>query len=214
MKRMKLSIHGVLFSIIFFLVSGCSTNKFKSRWTTELAPESFTVVFETTKGNIEIEVERKLSPKAVDRFYQLTKHSYFTDNYFYRTIPEFVAQFGSYDTVVYNAWDNIKVPDEPVIQGNYRGTISFGRSGKESRGTDLYINLVDNNRLDTLYYDGVRGFPTFGKITNGLDILDKLYSGYGRQSMDSIELMYTNMEAFSKHFPKLDKINKAYITAN
>lgn len=194
------------FALIF--ITACSSSKFKSSWTKLEAPETFTTKFQTSKGDFEVQVERKLSPKAVDRFYQLVKTRYFDNILFYRVNPGFVAQFGGNDSVIYNSWNRYKIPDETVLQGNEKGTLSFARGGKESRGTDLFINLRDNNRLDTLDYNDVKGFPTFGKVTKGMDILATLHDGYSDATMNNLNLMYSNLEAFLKKYPKLDTIYK------
>ncbi len=185
--------------------------KFKPEWTTEPSPETFAATFETTKGTFEIEVERNLSPKAADRLYQLVKHGYYDNAIFYRVVPGFVAQFGNTDTLVMNQWRKVKIPDEPVIQGNVRGTVSFARSGKETRDLELFINLNDNPVLDTLDFEGVKGFPTFGKVTKGMETVEKLYSGYGETTMSN-ENLYLNPSGFLQTYPKLDKIIKAYLT--
>ena len=199
--------------IALFIISfiGCSPAIFKASWTKEIAPETFTTRFETTKGSFDIKVTRRFSPKAVDRFYQLVKHRYFDDGIFYRVNPGFVAQFGSSDSTKYNRWNSIKVPDEKVLQGNQRGTLSFGRGGKETRTTDLFINLRDNSRLDTLFYNGVKGFPTFGEVVNGMQVVDSLHNGYADTTMANLDLMYEDKAAFLKKYPKLDMITKVYL---
>lgn len=199
----------LLISIILFI--GCSPKLFKKSWANEIAPENYNTRFETSKGIFDIEVNRKLSPRAADRFYQLVKHHYFDDGIFYRVNPGFVAQFGNSDTLTSNALSIIAVQDEPVIQGNDKGTLSFGRGGKESRSTDLFINLENNNRLDTLNYNEVKGFPTFGKVTKGMEIVESLYSGYADTTMDSLNLMYDNRKEFLKLFSQLDIIQKVYL---
>ncbi|MDT0622453.1 peptidylprolyl isomerase [Croceitalea vernalis] len=193
---------------IFVLIIACSSSKFKTSWTKIEAPETFKTEFKTSKGIFTVEVERKLSPKAADRFYQLVKTRYFDTILFYRVNPGFVAQFGSNDSVIYKAWNSYKIPDEPVLQGNNKGTLSFARGGKESRGTDLFINLRDNHRLDTLYYNDVTGFPTFGKVTNDMEVLEALYDGYADTTMDTLNLMYKDLNAFIKKYPNLDTIYK------
>ena len=193
---------------LLILFSACSTPKFKSSWTKIEAPESFTTKFETSKGDFLVKVERKLSPKAVDRFYQLVKTKYFNNILFYRVNPGFVAQFGGNDSLIYTSWNRYKIPDEPVLQGNDKGTLSFARGGKESRGTDLFINLRDNNRLDTLHYNDVTGFPTFGIVTKGMEVLEALYSGYADTTMNNLALMQKDLNAFIKKYPKLDTIYK------
>lgn len=192
--------------IILVFVVSCSSSKFKSSWAKTIAPETFTTKFETSKGDFEVKVERKLSPKAADRFYQLVKTRYFDNILFYRVNPGFVAQFGGHDSVVYNAWNRYKIPDEPVLEGNAKGTLSFARGGKESRGTDLFINLRDNHRLDTLHYNDVTGFPTFGKVTSGMEVLEALNDDYADTTMETLDLMYKDLKGFIKKYPKLDTI--------
>ncbi len=198
----------IIVFVLLMLFLGCSTSKFKSSWAKPIAPETFTTKFETSKGDFVVKIERKLSPKAVDRFYQLVKTSYFDNILFYRVNPGFVAQFGGNDSVIYTNWNRYKIPDEPVLQGNNKGTLSFARDGKDSRGTDLFINLKDNNRLDTLHYNDVTGFPTFGKVTQGMEVLEALYSGYADTTMNDFDLMLKNLNAFIKKYPKLDTIYK------
>lgn len=200
-------------SIAFLLTLfiGCSPAIFKSKWTKEVAPETYIARFETTKGVFDVEVKRKWSPKAVDRFYQLVKYKYYDNGVFYRVIPEFVAQFGNSDTTKLYAWSRFKVPDEKVILGNIKGTLSFGRSTKDTRGTALYINLSDNSRLDTLNYNDVVGFPAFGKVIKGMDVVTDIYSGYESSSASKTDLLYSDRKKYFEEFPKLDIIQKAYL---
>lgn len=195
----------------FLLILGCSPKIFNMKWTKEIAPENYTTRFETSKGNFEILVDRRLSPKAADRFYQLVKHDFFNNSLFYRVNPGFVAQFGGNDSIAYKKWNAVKVPDEKVLQGNTRGALSFARGGKETRTTDVFINLGDNSRLDTIFYNDVTGFPSFGKVTKGMDVVEELYSGYSDTTMDHFELMLMNRVAFQNKFPELDVIKKAYL---
>lgn len=197
----------ILLPILFF---GCQDSKFQKEWTDEIAPETFTAKFETTKGDFEIEVERKLSPKAADRLYQLIKHGYYNEAIFYRVVDGFVAQFGNTDTIAMNQWRAVRIPDEPVILGNKKGTVSFARFGKDTRDLELFINLKDNEVLDTLQFEGVTGFPALGNVTKGMETVEKLYSGYGEQTMDD-ENLYANPKAFYQKYPKLDLIKKAYL---
>jgi len=197
-------------SLLFLLiiVFGCKEQDFNPQWTVEQAPPKFSARFETTKGDFDIEVTRNLSPKAADRLYQLIKHGYFDNGIFYRVVPGFVAQFGNTDTLMMNQWRKVRIPDEPVRQSNTRGTISFASSGKDSRDLELFINLKDNATLDTININGVKGFPSFAKVTKGMETVDHLYSGYGEQTMNDANL-YLNRPVFYQAFPKLDLIRKA-----
>jgi peptidyl-prolyl cis-trans isomerase A (cyclophilin A) len=193
------------------LLSSCSKPFFSGKWTKETAPETFLARFETTKGNFDLEIKRELSPAGADRLYQLVKHGFFDSVVFYRVVPKFVAQFGTSDTTREKAWSKYKLPDEEVKTSNARGTISYARGGKETRGTVLFINLVDNPRLDTINYNGVKGFPVLGKVVEGMNTVDSLYNGYGGTTMNQLDTMYRNKEAFFKKFPKLDMVKKAYL---
>lgn len=174
------------------------------------APETFTAKFVTTKGDFEVQVERHYSPHGADRFYRLLKSGYFDNTAFYRVVPGFVVQFGNTDTLALKKWEDPKVPDEEVKLGNTRGTISFARGGKETRAADLFINLQDNTRLDTILYEGVRGFPAFGRVIKGMETVGRLYGGYGDATMEDPNL-YANPALFRKAFPELDTIKKAYV---
>jgi peptidyl-prolyl cis-trans isomerase A (cyclophilin A) len=198
-----------VFLMVVFL--SCSKPGFKPEWTKEQAPAVFTARFETTKGDFETEIRRRYSPKAADRFYQLIVHGYYDNAIFYRVVPDFVAQFGNTDTLEMNHWRHFKVPDEPVLLSNKKGTISFAREGKDSRDLELFINLANNPKLDTLDFEGVRGFPAFGKVTKGMETVESLYSGYGEQTMENYENLYLNRTLFYRNYPKLDLIKKAYI---
>ena len=192
MKQLTLA----LFTLI--TLSACTTNKtgFNKKWTTKQAPENFVARFETTKGNIDIEIERKLSPKAVDRFYQLVKYNFFEDGTFYRVVPNFVAQFGNTDTIVSNQWKKTIIEDEPVIAGNNKGALSFARAGKNTRDLDLFINLKDNHRLDT--------------IVGGMNIVESLYNGYSGETMKDEEI-FNSTKLMRERYPKLDRILNAKI---
>lgn len=89
--------------------------------------------------------------------------------------------------------------------------MSYARSGRETRGSTLFINLKDNQRLDTLKAGGVVGYPPFGKVINGMDVVDSLYAGYEGKTMSKLDTLQKYPALFMKQFPKLDKINKAYI---
>lgn len=201
------------FLVFLTIIIGCKKSQFKSEWTSEQSPEIFSARFETTKGDFEIEVHRSWSPKAVDRIYQLIKHGYYDNAIFYRVVPGFVAQFGNTDTLVMNHWKSVKIPDEKVIQNNKRGTIAFARAGKETRDLEIFINLEYNSGLDTLDFEGVKGFPVLGNVTKGMEVVDKLYSGYGDNTMTDANL-YVNRGLFYQSFPKLDLIKKAYLVEN
>ena len=203
----------ILFLLIVVGISSCSHKVFKKKWTTSKAPEMFKARFETTKGNFDIIAQREWSPQGVDRLYQLIKSGFYTDIAIFRVVPNFVAQFGIHnDSILTNSWSKYKIDDENVVVKNDSMTIAFARDGVRSRTTQIFINLKNNNRLDVLDYNGVKGFPVIAKITSGKENILNFYDKYGDKlgrKQDSINL-YGN--AFlKKNYPEVDYITKAYI---
>ena len=198
-----------LFLCAIMLLS-CSRAVFKEKWINQKAPEQFSVLFETSRGNFEAEFTREWSPLAVDRVYAQFKHGFYNDILFYRVRPKYVAQFGADDSVKAKLWSKYRVPDEPVLKPNQRGVISFARSGKETRSHDLFINLQNNSpRLDTLMASGVKGYPPMGIVTHGMEVVDSLYTGYGDTVFKKYDTLLRNKKAFLESFPKLDVLKKA-----
>jgi peptidyl-prolyl cis-trans isomerase A (cyclophilin A) len=170
------------------------------------APSEFSVEFNTTKGNILVEVKRENSPLAVDRFYYLVKNNYYNYNRFFRVLPNFVVQWGMRGVpIIDKAWENLGIEDEPVKLSNTKGTISFARAGVNSRSNQLFINLGDNIRLDTSNFNDVNGFPAFGKVIKGMDVVESINSEYMQEpNQDSISVRGNIY--LKKNYPNLDYI--------
>jgi len=93
-----------------------------------------------------------------------------------------------------------------VKESNKRGTISFASAGPNTRTTQLFINLVDNGRLDSM------GFSPFGTVVEGVDVIDKLYMDYGEAPTNEQEQMMQGGEAYiAKKWPNTDKILTARV---
>jgi len=194
---------------LLILAIACQRPLFREKWLKEKAPEHFSVLFETSRGNFEADFTRQWSPLAVDRLYAQIKHRFYDHTLFYRVRPNYVVQFGGDDTLKMGKWNTVTLPDEPVLQPNVRGAISFARSGKESRDNDLFINLQNNSpRLDTLVSQGVKGYPVLGKVTKGMEVVDSLYNGYSDQVFAHYGLLMRNKKAFLEKYPRLDSLQK------
>ncbi len=170
------------------------------------APDVFTVVFVTTKGDVKINVKREYSPLGVDRFYYLAINHYYDGNRFFRVVPNFVVQWGiNGNPEVNKVWENFGIEDEPVILSNRKGTMAFARGGPDTRSNQLFINLKDNLRLDTTDFMGVKGFPAFGEVVEGMEVVESIYDGYKElPDQDSIQIKGNNY--LIKNFPELDYI--------
>jgi peptidyl-prolyl cis-trans isomerase A (cyclophilin A) len=179
----------------------------------EKAPDVYDVRFKTTKGDFVMEVTRAWAPLAADRFYSLVKHGFFTNASFFRVVPGFVVQFGiSADPKVSTAWETATIKDDPVRGSNKVGFVTFAMGGPNTRTTQVFINLRDNGSS----LDGM-GFAPFGQVTSGMDVVEKLYSGYG--DLPEMGGRGPSEEALSKggkgyvdkNFPMLDSIETATV---
>lgn len=174
------------------------------------APETYKVRFTTTKGDFVVQVTRAWAPMGADRFYNLVKNGFFTDVSFFRVLPGFVAQFGlSPYPAVSRVWKMANLTDDPVRESNRRGTLSFATAGPNTRTTQIFINLNDNVRLDQM------GFSPFALVTEGMDVVDKFYTGYGDgppSGPDQGQIQTEGKPYLDKAFPNLDSIKSAVIT--
>ena len=182
-------------------------------------PDSFIVHFETSRGAFDAMARRVWAPNGVDRLYTLVRDHYYDGARFYRVVKDFVAQFGmAADPRVTAAWRIRAIADEPVRHSNTRGTISYARGGPGTRSVQLYVNLKDNARLDTL--NGF-GFPPIAEVVSGMQTVDSLYSGYGEAPsprnpnakgapQDSIARL--GNAYLERGFPKMDFIKQARVT--
>lgn len=180
----------------------------------EAGPDSFLVVFETSKGSFETMVHRKWSPLAADRFYHLVRLGFFDEVSIFRVVKGYVAQFGIHnDEEVNKAWRPLGIEDEPVRMSNLRGTIAFARGGKKTRTTQIFINLKDNGSLNGMNYGGVVGYPPFAIITKGMDeVVDAFYGDHGNapaMRQDSISI--AGRAFLDRAYPGLDHIKSARI---
>lgn len=210
---MKLKyLHFISFLLFAIVLNYGNGNEIDKELLQTKSPEIFVSKFETSKGDFEVTAERKYSPLAVDRFYQLIKSDYFTNITIYRVMQNFVAQFGTLDTTLDNAWSANILLDEPVLKSNDIGTIAFARAGKNSRGTQLFINLKNNSRLDTVSYGETLGFPAFAYVSKGMEVVNQFYNGYGDEPRLKMDSTIKDIPEFiKKNYPKLDYIKKAYI---
>lgn len=171
----------------------------------DAAPDSFRVAVETTKGRFVMQIHTAWASIGAQRVYEIARSNSYDDAPFYRVVPGFVAQFGPAGDAEARKEEGFYMPDEPVNASNQRGTIAFARGGPNSRGTHLYINMRDNSRLDTLFHNGVTGFPPVGRIVEGMEVVAQLYSGY--TNAVNQDLMQTQGLPYLKDtFPELDYI--------
>jgi homoserine O-acetyltransferase len=144
----------------------------------EPAPDTFEVHLDTSRGTFVIEVVRAWAPVGADRFYNLVRHGYYDEVRFHRVVPGFITQWGvSGDPALNEVWYDRGMPDDTLVASNVRGSIAYAFTEPGTRTTQVYINMVDNVRLDA------GGFAPFGRVVQGMEsVVDSLYAGYGEES--------------------------------
>jgi peptidyl-prolyl cis-trans isomerase A (cyclophilin A) len=170
----------------------------------------FKVKFETTKGDFTVEVHKEWAPLGVERFHRLVTSGYYDKSKFFRVLPGFVVQFGLAADPKDTQAMSTNIQDDPVRGQNIKGTLSFATAGPNTRTTQVFINLGDNFRLDSM------GFAPFAQVIEGMDVVEQLYSGYGEgapngRGPDQGRIRSQGNAYLDQQFPALDAIKKASI---
>lgn len=177
----------------------------------EQAPATYQARFETSQGDFTVEVTREWAPLGADRFFNLVKNGFFDGARFFRVLPGFVVQFGlPGDPELGRAWRSARISDDPVKQSNTAGSITFATAGPNTRTTQVFINLANNRNLDAM------GFAPFGRVSEGMNVVEKFHSGYGEgapqgRGPDQGRITAEGNVYLEKQFPKLDYVKKASI---
>ena len=191
--------------------TAANANKAKLRTPAQLneqAPATFKAKFDTSAGVFVIEVHRDWAPLGADRFYNLVKNGFYDGCRFFRVLDGFMAQIGmNGDPSIQAVWGRTNFKDDPVKQSNKRGYVTFAKSSApDSRSTQFFMNFVDNAGLDA------QGFAPFGQVVTGMELVDKLYSGYGRNNVPDQGRITAEGNAYlQKEYPKLDYVKTASI---
>jgi len=207
----------VLSFFCLLLLAACSqapqqTQEAPKKRQPERAPDIFKVKLETSRGNVVAEVRRDWAPHGADRFYGLVQDGFYRNVRFHRVVRNFIVQFGiNPDPAVSQLWSKLVIPDDPPREKNARGTITFAKLGVDSRTTQVFINLKDNSAsLDKT------GFVPFGKVIEGMDVVERLYNSYGEApprgaGPDPTEIEIRGNKYLEDKFPRLDYIKRATI---
>ncbi len=126
----------------------------------------------TSKGDIVIEFNPELAPNAVANFVKLAQAGFYDGTKFHRVIKGFMNQGGdplSKDDSITTRWGTggpgYKFDDEITAKSIHTaGTIAMANSGKNTNGSQFFINAVDNHSLDG-------GYVVFGHVTSGMDVV-------------------------------------------
>ncbi|TLZ42936.1 MAG: peptidylprolyl isomerase [Methanobacteriota archaeon] len=126
-----------------------------------------TVVLQTTMGDVKLDLFDDAMPITTGNFAKLVKQGFYDGTIFHRVIPGFMIQGGDPKGTGMGG-PGYTIKDElPPSNRNSRGTISMANAGPNTGGSQFFINVVDNLRLD-------RKHPVFGKVVGGMEVVDAI----------------------------------------
>jgi peptidyl-prolyl cis-trans isomerase A (cyclophilin A) len=133
------------------------------------------VAFDTSAGTIVVELAPEQAPKTVANFLEYVRAGQYDNTIFHRVISGFMIQGGGYKTDLSEKPTRAPIPLESKNGlTNKRGTIAMARRGDPNSATSqFFINVVDNTNLDYPKPDG-HGYAVFGKVVEGMDVVDKI----------------------------------------
>ena len=120
-------------------------------------------------GTFDLRLFPSDAPATVARFARLTRAGYYNGLTFHRVVPNFVLQGGSPGANEYMG-DGPYMRDELGLRGHRRGTLGISTRGRDTGDAQIFVNLVDNPRLDHQY-------TVFAEITAGMDVVDRILEG-------------------------------------
>lgn len=130
-------------------------------------------IISTEKGDMKAELYEEATPITVANFVKLSKEGFYDTLTFHRVIPDFVVQAGCpLGTGVGGPGYSIKCETSAPLQHHERGVLSMAHRGKDTGGSQFFIC---HNRANTQHLDGVH--TAFGKVIEGLDVLDEIRQG-------------------------------------
>ncbi|MCK5528872.1 MAG: peptidylprolyl isomerase [Kiritimatiellae bacterium] len=135
------------------------------------------VIIETSQGTIKAELWPDKAPLTVESFLKYVESDYYTGTIFHRVISNFMIQGGGFTEAMVQKKTNAPVKNEAKADvGNARGTLAMARTSiVDSATSQFFINLVDNTFLNHKNETAQGfGYCVFGKVTEGLDIVDKI----------------------------------------
>ncbi|PCI52194.1 MAG: peptidylprolyl isomerase A [Moraxellaceae bacterium] len=157
------------------------------------------VVLETSLGNIELTLDEKLAPVSTENFLKYVDEGFYEGVIFHRVIPRFMVQGGGFDESMTKKVNHAPINNE-ADNGlkNVRGSVAMARTSQLNSATSqFFINTVDNGSLD--HRPGSFGYAVFGKVSQGMKVLDL------------IESVATKRSGMHNNLPKEPIIiNKAY----
>ena len=167
MKKKKHSNHYLFFGVVVLLVIAAISYMWVRNMKT-------IIVFETSMGNFEVELNQEKAPITVKNFLSYVDEGYYNGLIFHRVIPNFMIQTGGFTPDMKQKATKAQIKNE-ADNGlkNLKYTLAMARTGEvDSATSQFFINTADNAFLN----HGARdfGYAVFGKVISGFDVVDKI----------------------------------------
>ena len=201
---MKFTRKTVISVIIILVFLTSSLVVFSQFFNNSLSAE--VVVFETSLGNFEVQLDRQKAPLTVENFVKYVKTGFYNGTVFHRVESGFVIQGGDFTAAGTEKATStpIKLESNNGLK-NLVGTIAMARTSDPNSATSqFYLNLVDNTRLD--YSTTNKGYAVFGKVVSGMDVIHKIAAVKIKTRM--IYLADYNMTYPFENWPEQDIVIK------
>ena len=152
-------------------------------------------------GTITIETLDEWAPLGVKRFWELIDSDFYVQCKMFRVVPNFIAQFGIASLPSEQAkWKHQPIDDDPVTQSNLKYSITFAMSGKNTRTTQLFINMKDNTYLDK------QGFTPIGRVIDGMEYIVQINDEY-KELPNQGKIVQEGNGYLDREFPRLTYIS-------
>lgn len=170
-KHNKNMVGGVIF---LFIIIALASMFFVSRSFSEVEDMNPVVIFETSKGNIKLELDRENAPITTENFVKYVEDGHFDGLIFHRVIPNFMIQGGGFlpDGTQRETRAPIKLESDNGLK-NVRGTVAMARTMvPDSATSQFFINLNNNEFLNYGFRD--EGYAVFGRVVDGMSVVDEI----------------------------------------
>ncbi len=140
------------------------------------AVQAQTVRLATTQGDIVLQLDAAKAPKSVENFVQYVKSGHYNGTIFHRVIDGFMVQGGGMTPDMKEKPTRAPIPLEAKNGlNNVRGTVAMARTMDPNSATaQFFVNVKDNAFLDAAQSQDGNGYAVFGKVVQGMDVVDKI----------------------------------------
>ena len=197
-KKREIDNSLIMVAVVIVLVLIFMFNNGGNKMQEEKENEETIVVIETSKGNIEIELNQEKAPISVKNFLNYVKNNHYDGTVFHRVISNFMIQGGGFtpDGEQKPVDNPIKLESNNGLK-NDEGTIAMARTNiPDSATSQFFINVKGNDLLN--YAPGNDGYAVFGKVISGMEVVNTIKAAstgtkFGMQDWPTEDVVITKV---------------------